>query len=117
MLELCQLIRQTWLVAGSLNIILKGDHLRNILPKFDVGSLGWRAESSDIVLQREPCKDHSFNWPSSFRGYDFETLFPIGFYVKTMSAILVGPAGSSDTILKGDHSRTISPKFDPQLAK
>ena len=44
-------------------------------------------------------------------------IFPIGSYVKTMSADgshLGWRAGSSDTILKGDHLRTIPTKFGPK---
>ena len=43
-------------------------------------------------------------------------IFPIGSYVKTMWADgghLGWRAGSSDTILKGDHPRTIPAKFGP----
>ena len=47
-------------------------------------------------------------------------IFPIGSYVKTMSADgshLGWRAGSSDTILKGDHLRIIPTKFGPNYAK
>ena len=46
-------------------------------------------------------------------------IFPIGSYVKTMSADgghlgwTTGPTGLIDTILKGDHPRTIPSKFGP----
>ena len=75
--------------------------------------LGWRVGSSDTILKGDhlrtiPSKFGS-NWPSSFREEDLKH-FPIGSYVKTMS-VDVGSLGwrmgSSDTILKGDHLRTI----------
>ena len=47
-----------WLI-GSLDIILKGDHLRTMLTKFGP------------------------NWLSSVKG-NFFNIFPIGFYIKTM---------------------------------
>ena len=83
----------------------------------DVSRLGWQAGLSDTILKGDhprtiPLK-FGTNRPSSFRE-DFKNIFPIGSYVKTMS-VDVGRlgwwAGSSDTILKGDHLRTISPKF------
>ena len=43
-------------------------------------------------------------------------IFPIGSYVKTMSADgghLGWTSGPTDTILKGDHLRIIPPKFGP----
>jgi hypothetical protein len=49
-------------------------------------------------------------WLTGFRGEDFKTFFPIGSYVKTMSAEgghLGWRSGSPDTILKIDHLRTI----------
>jgi hypothetical protein len=48
-------------------------------------------------------------WPPGFRGEDFKTFFPIGPYVKTMSAEgdhLGWRSGSPDTILKIDNLRT-----------
>ena len=53
-------------------------------------------------------------WLTGFRGEDFETFFPIGSYVKTMSAEgghLGWRSGSPDTILKIDHLRTIHVMF------
>jgi hypothetical protein len=53
-------------------------------------------------------------WLTGFRGEDFKTIFPIGSYVKTMSAEgyhLGWRSGSPDTILKIDHLRTIHPMF------
>ena len=53
-------------------------------------------------------------WPTGIRGKDFKTFFPIGSYVKTMSAEgghLGWRSGSSDTILKIEHLRTINAMF------
>ena len=53
-------------------------------------------------------------WLTGFRGEDFKTFFPIGSYVKTMSTEgghLGWRSGSSDTILKIDHLRTIHAMF------
>ena len=84
----------------------------------DVGCLGWRAESLDTILKGDHLRtillQFGPNRPSSFREEDFKNIFPIGSYVKTMS-VDVGRlgwrAGSSDTILQGDHPRTIPLKF------
>ena len=54
------------------------------------------------------------NWPSSFRPEDFSLFFPIGSYVKTMSADdshLGWTLGRTITILKGDRPRTIPSTF------
>ena len=78
--------------SGPTNTILNGDHPRTIPSKFGP------------------------NWPSSFRREDFFIVFPIGSYVKTMSADgghLGWTSGPTDTILKGDHLRIIPPKFGP----
>ena len=53
-------------------------------------------------------------WLNGFRGEDFKTFFPIGSYVKTMSAEgghLGWRSGSPDTFLKIDHLRTIHAMF------
>ena len=76
---------------GPTDTILKGDHQRTIPSKF------------------------SPHWSSCFRRRFF-IVFPIGSYVKTMSADgghLGWTLGPTDTILKGDHPRTIPPKFGP----
>ena len=83
----------------------------------DIGSLGWWEGSSDTILKGNhprtiPLK-FGPNCPSRFRDFNF---FPIGSYVKTMSADIDSLgwwAGSLDTILKGDHPRTIPPKSGP----
>ena len=89
----------------------------------DVGSVGWRMESSDTILKNYHLRTilhklvpirHVVSEKKILK------IFPIGSYVKTMS-VDVGSLGwwmgSSDTILKGDHLRTISSKFGPILAK
>ena len=86
----------------------------------DVGSPGWRVGSLDTSLKGDhlrtiPSKFGPI-WLSSFRAIYFKIFFPIGSYVKTMSAdvgSLAWRAGSADTILKGDHLRTIPSKFGP----
>ena len=53
-------------------------------------------------------------WLTGFRGEDFKPFFPIGPYVKTMSAEgghLGWRSGTTDTILKIDHLRTIHAMF------
>ena len=121
--------------VGKSDTILKGDHLsiipsvwsqlakqfqrRRILKHFshrvyvktmstNVCGLGWQVGSWDTILKGDhlrtiPTK-FGPNWPSSFRGEDFLDIFPIGSYVRIMSAdvgSLGWPAGSSDTFLKG----------------
>ena len=56
----------------------------------DVDRLAWLAGSSDIILKVDhprtiPLKFDP-NRPSSFREEDFSNIFPMGSYVKTMSA-------------------------------
>jgi hypothetical protein len=51
-------------------------------------------------------------WLTGFKGEDFKTFFPIGSYLKTTGMSAEGGhlgwrSGSSDTILKIDHLRTI----------
>ena len=75
--------------SGSLNTILKVDHLRTIDDMFTILTY----------------------W---FRGKKFNTFFPIASYVKNMSAgggHLGWRSGSPDTILKIDHLRTIHAMF------
>ena len=73
---------------GSSNTILKGNHLRPIRPKFGP------------------------KWPSSFRGDDFYLIFFVYILFVVTVDILVGyRSGSLDTFLKGNHQRTIPPKF------
>ena len=75
---------------GSLDTILKVDHLRIIHAMF------------------------ALNWLTGFRGNFFLNIFPIGSYVKTMSADgghLGWRSRSQDIILKVDHLRTIHAMF------
>ena len=84
MLKLCPLM-----ASGSLDIILKVDHLRTINAMF------------------------ALNWHTGFRGKHFFN-FPIGSYVKTMSADdghLGWGSGSQDIILRVYHLRTIHAMF------
>ena len=96
MLKLCWLISAA-LVGGRGNRTQfpKGEHLRTIPLKF------------------------SPNRPSSFREEDFENIFAIESYVKDVIIMSVHAGRlswwtvSSDTILKGDHLRTIPLNFCP----
>ena len=79
----------------------------------DVDGLGWRMGSLDTILKWDQLRtipsNFGPNWLCSFREEDFKN-FPIGSDVKTMSVDVGGLGwrmGSSDTILKGDHLRTI----------
>ena len=70
--------------------------------------------------ERGPPKDHSIKvWSQlakQFQRRKFLNIFPIGSYVKIMSADVGGlgwQVQSLDTILKGDHLRTIPSKFGP----
>ena len=91
MSKLSRLIRQPWLAGG-----VRGNN-----------------------SERGPPKDHSIEvWsqlPKQFQRRRFLNIFPIGYYVKTKSAdsSLGWRAGSADTILKGNHIRTIPSKFGP----
>ena len=74
----------------------------------------------EFNTKRRPHKDHSIKvWSQLAMQIDKRrclNIFHIVSYVKTMSAdlvVLVGGWGSSDTILKGDHLRTIPSKFGP----
>jgi hypothetical protein len=58
-------------------------------------------------------------WLTGFRGEDFKTFFPIGSYVKTISADgshLGWRSGSLDIILKVDYLRTILRTIHAMLA-
>ena len=70
----------------SSDTILKGDHIRTIPPRFGPG------------------------WPSSFRE-EFLIHFFAEFSIFSNSGHFGRRPGSSNTILKGDHLRTIPPKF------
>ena len=131
---------------GSLDIILKVDHLRTIHAMFalnwltgfrvtfflnifpfgsyvkimsaDGGHLGWRFGSLVIILKVDHLRTihamFALNWLTGFRVTFFLNIFPIGSYVKTMSADgghLGWRSGSQDIILKVDHLRTIDDMF------
>ena len=90
MLKLCPLM--VAILDGGLGhwIILKVDHLRTIHAMF------------------------ALNWLTGFRGQIVLNIFPIGSYVKTLSADgghLGWRSGSQDIILKVDHLRTIHAMF------
>ena len=80
----------------------------------DGGHLGWRSGSLDIILKVDHLRTihamFTLNWLTGFRGTNFLNIFPIGSYVKTMSADgghLGWSFGSLEIILKVDHLRTI----------
>ena len=108
--------------SGSLDTILKIDHLRTIgfyvkTMSAHGSHLGWRSWSPDTILKvYYPRTIHAMfalNWPTGFRREDLNN-FPLGFYVKTMFADgchLGWRSGSQDIIWKVDHLRTIHPMF------
>ena len=80
--------------------------------------LGWRSGSLDTILKIDHLRTvhamFALNWLTGFRGEDFKTFIPIGSYVKTMSTEdghLGWRSGSLDTILKIYHLRTIHAMF------
>jgi hypothetical protein len=80
----------------------------------DGGHLGWRFGSLDINLKVDHLRIihamFALNWLTGFRGTFFKNIFPIGTYVKTMSADgghLGWRSGSQDIILKVDHLRKL----------
>jgi hypothetical protein len=82
------------------------------------GHLGWRSGSPDTILKIDHLRTihamFALNWLTGFRGNFFLNIFPIGSYVKTMSADgshLGWRSGSPDTNLKIDHLRTIHAMF------
>ena len=98
----------------------------------DVGGLGWKMGSSDTILKGDHLRTipswFGPYWPSSFREEDlvpigqavsekiFKTFFPKVPNVKIKSAdvgCLGWPVGSSGTILKWDHLKTIQSNFGP----
>ena len=79
----------------------------------DGGHLGWRFGSLDIILKVDHLRTihamFALNWLSGFRGFSLD-IFPTGSYVKTMSAEgghLGWRSGSQDIILKVDHLRPL----------
>jgi hypothetical protein len=84
----------------------------------DGGHLGWRFGSLVIILKVDHLRTihamFALNWLTGFRVTFFLNIFPIGSYVKTMSADgghLGWRSGSQDIILKVDHLRTIDDMF------
>jgi hypothetical protein len=84
----------------------------------DGGHLGWRSGSLEIILKVDHLRTiyamFALNWLTGFRGKKYLNIFPIGSYVKTMSADgghLGWRSGSQDIILKVDHLRTIHAMF------
>jgi hypothetical protein len=81
------------------------------------GHLGWRSGSSDTLLKMNHLRTiHAvcFKLAYWFQRRRLLNIFPIGFYVKTMSADgshLGWRSGSLDIILKVDHLRTIHAMF------
>jgi hypothetical protein len=81
------------------------------------GHLGWRSESPDTILKIDHLRTihamFALNWLTGFRGKKIN-IFPIGTYVKTMSADgghLGWRSGSQDIILRVDHLWTIHAMF------
>jgi hypothetical protein len=84
----------------------------------DGGHLGWRSGSLDIILKVDHLRTilamFALNWLTGFRGKKKKKKNPIGSYVKTMSADsghLGCRSGLQDIILKVDHLRTIHAMF------
>ena len=83
----------------------------------DSGHLGWMFGSLDIILKVDHLRTihamFALNWLTGFRGKKIN-IFPIGTYVKTMSADgghLGWRSGSQDIILRVDHLWTIHAMF------
>ena len=78
------------------------------------GHLGWRSGSPDTILKIDhPCHV-CFKLAYWFQRRRFLNIFPIGSYVKTMSADgghFEPRWGSLNTILEVDHLRTIDDMF------
>jgi hypothetical protein len=83
------------------------------------GHLGWRSGSPDTILKIDHLRTIHviyvcFKLAYWFQRRRFLNIFPIGSYVKTMSADgghLGWRSGSLDIILKVDHLRTIHAMF------
>ena len=99
-----------------LNIFPIGSHVKTM--SADGGHLGWRSGSVDIILKVDHLRTiyamFALNWLTGFRGKKHLNIFPIGSHVKTMSADgghLGWRSGSQDINLKVDHLRTIDDMF------
>jgi hypothetical protein len=81
------------------------------------GHLGWEPMSSDTILKADHIRTFpprfGRDWPSSYRGRFFNSFFA-EFSIFSNSGHLGWWPGSSNTFLKGDHLRTIPPKFGPK---
>ena len=84
----------------------------------DGGHLGWRFGSLDIILKVDHLRTihamFALNWLTVFRRIFFLNIYPIWSYVKTMSADgghLGWRSGLQDIILKVDHLCTIHAMF------
>jgi hypothetical protein len=83
----------------------------------DGGHLGWGFGSLDIILKIDHLRTihamFALNWLTGFRGF-FLNIFPIGSYAKTISSDgghLGWRSGSQDINLKVDHLKTILAMF------
>ena len=97
----------------------RGEDFLNIFPigsyvktkSIDVGCLGWPVGSSDTILKKEPPKDHSIKvWSQLAEQFQTRRFLMIFFFAE-FSILNHGGhldlrAGSSDTILKGEHPKT-----------
>ena len=102
----------------NLNIFPIGSYVKTM--SANGGHLECMLGSSDIILEKDYLKTISPKLSpdrySSFRGKRILNIFPIGSYVKYMSADgghLGCTLGSSKIILKRDHLKTIPTKFGP----
>ena len=84
----------------------------------DGGHLGWRFGSLDIILKVDHLRTihtmFALNWLTDFRGIFFSNIFSIGSHVENMFADgghLGWRSGSQDIILKVDYLRTIHAMF------
>jgi hypothetical protein len=120
--------------TGLPDKILKGDHQRIIFAKLEsnwpsslrgkkikfhppflflatvailVGCLGCRTQFWKMVIKG--LSKVSSNWPSSFRDEDILNFIP--FFIFSNNDHVGWRSGLPDTILEGDHPRTIPPKF------
>ena len=99
-----------------LNIFPIGSYVKNM--SADGSHLGWRSGSLDIILKVDHLRTihakFALNWLTGFREKKNLNIFPIGSYVKTMSADgghLGWRSWSQEINLKVDHLRTIHAMF------
>jgi hypothetical protein len=108
---LCFIIFNVFLDVWNSTVLFFILHVWGVIQKLEVWVTGYNFESW-------PFKDHSrhvcFKLAYWFQRKFFLNIFPIGSYVKTMSADcnqLGWRSGSQDIILKVDHLRTIHAMF------